>query len=189
MAKDTRIFKASEIEYGRKGWIVDLSPANIVNPDCYWRFPTRAQAQVFAALHDAGMDNHEAEHLAGELSASSAAAVLGSARSERKATTSRENGKRGGRPRKASIVALFVYSGRGSLDGDRPNAPRRGDFELAEAAYNYWAVHADDNEIVQRITPSQARVRNEVSDFGRVYAFRVHDSERVLAWQRELFAE
>lgn len=110
MAKDTRIFKASEIEYGRKGWIVDLSPANIVNPDCYWRFPTRAQAQMFAALHDAGMDNREANELAHKLSASSAAAVLGSARSERKTAANRAKanlppkpGKRPrGRPRKDS---------------------------------------------------------------------------------------
>lgn len=110
MAKDTRIFKASEIESGRKGWIVDLSPEGTVIPDCYWRFPTRAQARVFAALHDAGIDNREAEHLAGELSASSAAAALGSARSERKTAANRAKanlpprpGKRGrGRPRKDS---------------------------------------------------------------------------------------
>lgn len=76
MAKDTRIFRASEIEYGRKGWIVDLSPANVVNPDCYWRFPTRAQARLFAALHDAGMDNREANELAHKLSAKQAAAAL-----------------------------------------------------------------------------------------------------------------
>lgn len=82
MAKDTRIFKASEIEAGRKGWIVDLSPANIVNPDCYWRFSSRAQARLFAALHDVGMDNHEANELAHKLSASSAAAALRASQSK-----------------------------------------------------------------------------------------------------------
>lgn len=76
MAKDTRIFKASEIEYGRRGWIVDLSPAHIVSPDHYWRFPTRSQARLFAALHDAGMDNREAEYRASQLSATRATAAL-----------------------------------------------------------------------------------------------------------------
>lgn len=105
---DKRIFKASEIEAARKGWIVDLSPDGVVNPDCYWRFPTRAQAALFVALHDAGMGNQEAEYLVGELTASTAAAALGSARSERKTVANRAKanlpprpGKRPrGRPRK-----------------------------------------------------------------------------------------
>lgn len=76
MTKDTRIFKASEIEYGRQGWIVDLSPAHIVNPDCYWRWPTRAQARLFAALRDAGIDPREAEHRVARLSATAAQRAL-----------------------------------------------------------------------------------------------------------------
>ncbi len=47
------IFKAQEVGWGR-GWIVDLSPANYVTEDCYWRFNTKPKAQKFAELVNAG---------------------------------------------------------------------------------------------------------------------------------------
>lgn len=60
--KDNRIFKASEIDGSRKGWVADLSPADVVNPDCYWFFNTRKQAKQFLGLVDGGMETRDAEH-------------------------------------------------------------------------------------------------------------------------------
>ncbi len=57
---DKRIFKASQIDSHRTGWIVDLSPADVVNPDCYWPFKTRKTAERFASLVDGGMDPQQA---------------------------------------------------------------------------------------------------------------------------------
>jgi len=48
------IFKANEVKTGAKGWIVDLSPGNVVNPDFYWRFETRKDAEIFANLVNNG---------------------------------------------------------------------------------------------------------------------------------------
>jgi hypothetical protein len=104
------IFKAAEIDSYASGWIVDLSPANVINPDCYWRFRTRKEATAFAALLDIGYEAVHAAHLVQQAketpsgyprSKSEAAAALGSITSEAKATASRENGKLGGRPKKS----------------------------------------------------------------------------------------
>lgn len=89
-------FRQSEVEQG-DGWIVDLSPANIVNPDCYWRFATKRAAESFAGLIDSGMDAQEAAHIVEQRS--SAAASLGKSTSDAKAAAARANGKRGGRPK------------------------------------------------------------------------------------------
>jgi len=52
---DKRIFKATEIDSYASGWIVDLSPADCVNPDYYWYWRTRLQAMHFLALVDSGL--------------------------------------------------------------------------------------------------------------------------------------
>lgn len=62
--KDARIFRAREVETNGTGWIVDLSPADCVNPDCYWRFGARAEAVRFVALVDGGMAARDAYHQA-----------------------------------------------------------------------------------------------------------------------------
>jgi hypothetical protein len=54
---DKRIFKACEIDCNKKGWIVDLSPENIVNPDCYYYFETKKQCKGFLMLVNGGWDN------------------------------------------------------------------------------------------------------------------------------------
>jgi hypothetical protein len=53
---DKRIFKAKEINSNSKGWIVDLSPSDCVNPDCYFPFVKLGQAKLFLRLIDNGMD-------------------------------------------------------------------------------------------------------------------------------------
>jgi len=62
------IFKATEIDSYASGWIVDLSPADVVNPDCYWKFSTQNEAKTFVALLDAGLDAAHAAHLVHEQS-------------------------------------------------------------------------------------------------------------------------
>ena len=54
--KDKRIFKACEIDCNKKGWIVDLSPDNTANPDCYWYFETKKQCEKFLTLIADGWD-------------------------------------------------------------------------------------------------------------------------------------
>ena len=58
-------FRRSEVDpNNHDGWVVDLSTGDTVNPDCYWYFRTRKQAQVFLDLLNAGYDSREASHIA-----------------------------------------------------------------------------------------------------------------------------
>lgn len=63
----TNVFKASEIDSKRKGWIVDLSPSDAVNPDCYWFFSSKAKAKTFSKLVGEGGEPRLAERQAEEL--------------------------------------------------------------------------------------------------------------------------
>jgi hypothetical protein len=108
---DKRIFKATEIDSNRKGWIADLSPADVVNPDCYWPWRTQQQARAFVALLDTGYDAGHAAYMVQSADTypssgrsrprNEAAAILGKMTSEAKAEAARANGRKGGRPRKA----------------------------------------------------------------------------------------
>ena len=59
---DKRIFKATEIDSYASGWIVDLSPADCVNPDYYWFWRTKAQAKHFLDLVDGDMPAYHAAY-------------------------------------------------------------------------------------------------------------------------------
>ena len=97
---DKRVFKATDIDSSKTGWIADLSPANVVNPDCYWTFKTCSQAAHFMYLVDNGMRPDKAAYIVTETSA--AGAALGSIKTPKKAASSAANGKKGGRPRKTT---------------------------------------------------------------------------------------
>lgn len=58
-------FRRSEVDpNNHEGWVVDLSSGNTINPDAYWYFRTRKQAQVFIDLLNAGYNVREAQHIA-----------------------------------------------------------------------------------------------------------------------------
>lgn len=58
-------FRRAEVDpNNHEGWVVDLSSGDTVNPDAYWYFRTRKQAQVFLDLLNAGYDVREADHIA-----------------------------------------------------------------------------------------------------------------------------
>ena len=50
--KDKRVFKASEIDSHKTGWIVDLSGPDAVYPDCYHHFTTYKEAKLFLEVED-----------------------------------------------------------------------------------------------------------------------------------------
>ena len=61
---DTRIVRANEIDPKRPGgWIADMSPAGSVNPDCWFRFNTKARAERFVFLVDSGTSTRKALHI------------------------------------------------------------------------------------------------------------------------------
>jgi hypothetical protein len=63
---DKRVFRAREVDASKTGWIADLSPADVVNPDFYWFFNTRNQAKGFLELVDGGMSADEASYIVTE---------------------------------------------------------------------------------------------------------------------------
>ena len=64
--KRKNVYKASVVDSHATGWIVDLSGAAAVNPDCFWKFGTEAKANQFAALVESGIDAREAVHTVNE---------------------------------------------------------------------------------------------------------------------------
>jgi len=98
MATPKNVYPAKEQDSKADGWIADMSGPSAVNPDCFFHFRTRQMAVKFVALVADGMSTDEAVHRINQ--SSSAAKTLGSIKSDRKAKSSAENGKLGGRPRK-----------------------------------------------------------------------------------------
>jgi len=61
--KSKNVFPASDVDSDkRSGWICDLSPENVVNPDCYFRFKSRKTAEKFSRLVAEGMSPEQALH-------------------------------------------------------------------------------------------------------------------------------
>ena len=54
------VFKAQEIDSSKTGWIADLSETDAVNPDSYFPFQTKRDAEQFVNLVDGGMRPDEA---------------------------------------------------------------------------------------------------------------------------------
>jgi len=100
---DKRIFRASQVDSSRSGWVADMSGPDAVNPDAYFFWDSQAQATQFVALVDDGMQVGEAVYT---VHSESAAAQLGrkggKSTSPAKSAAAQANGKRGGRPRKAT---------------------------------------------------------------------------------------
>ena len=69
MTKYTRVFKASEFDLYRSGWVADLSGPGESNPDCYWFFLSRQQAEEFLRQIDDGMSTAEAVYAVLEMMA------------------------------------------------------------------------------------------------------------------------
>jgi len=58
-------FRRAEVDpNNHDGWVVDLSSGDIVNPDCYWYFPTRRQAWAFIHALNGGLTPIYAHHIA-----------------------------------------------------------------------------------------------------------------------------
>lgn len=72
------------------------------------------------------------------------------------------------------ITAFWRYEG---THPDGQDHPRRGDLELAGAAFDAWR---EGYAGVERIAPSRAGCKAEKSAFGRVYAFRIADGAALL---------
>jgi len=54
-----RIYRARELDWNAKGWIVEfdrLDMPNVSDPDMRWPFRSRKAAERFAALVEGGMD-------------------------------------------------------------------------------------------------------------------------------------
>ncbi len=141
---DKRIYRACELDAYKTGWIADMSTGDAVNPDCHWYFETRRQAEYFVTLVDGGMRTDEARYMATERY--NAAATLGSIRTEKKATSSRENGKLGGRPR------LTPYERAERRVDNSPTLSQHKDFIMADWTEGdehwRWVATAKVSEIV-----------------------------------------
>ena len=51
---DKRIFKRSQIDSNKSGWVADISTGDVVNPDFYYFFELKKHAQRFINLVDSG---------------------------------------------------------------------------------------------------------------------------------------
>ena len=56
--RDKRIFKAAELDIYRSGYIVDLSPDGMQDPNCYFVFGRLHTAKEFLAEVDRGKQAH-----------------------------------------------------------------------------------------------------------------------------------
>ena len=56
------VFKASDVNVYWTGWIADMSPANVVNPDFYFKFKTKKDANKFVDMVNNGISTRVALH-------------------------------------------------------------------------------------------------------------------------------